>query len=608
MIKTLALTSIWVWILFIICTGFNKFRWNAILQQTIIKVYLLYWVLLVSSLMTTIFSKLWSYLDFYIIELINIRINSITWFIIIIIVFVSSCVNINSIDYLSIMDNLLFIIYISIFQLSMIAFVMSNDLIIQFMNWDLLGIISYLLINYWSSKLNAGIKAIVFNKIGDIFYLLLMAWSYSLLINIHSFFSITILFSFFINYSFLMFYSGIYSIPILIIMFSKSAQLPFFSWLLNAMNAPTPISSLLHSSTMVIAGVYLGLIINETIILLIDINIWFSFCWYHLLIITLIWSLLRAICVTDIKSIIAFSTVSQISYMFLAIVFNPLLCLLHILIHALFKSLLFLLAGCIIIVQSNSQSIYRMKINHYFIKIIFIMASIILILSISKEVIIHSIYYCLSSQFVFYLSFLGSVFTIIYSFKIYIYSFYYSITSYSSYYSFILPFYIISSLLIDEIFRIITNQGSFSLFYSIDYESVTCFFILDSLFSIPTLIISFLVIYSFIFNWLLIIGNYWSMVTNHCLLIIYYQYYIPFHSTTSFTIPIYQDFFLFFSSYLIKGPINWFEVFTGLNSCFSLYHCLLFSVNQWFIFWLLLIIGYYISMVINSIQWLRKKL
>jgi len=356
------LLSTWVWILSIICTGFSKYRWNAILQQTIIKVYLLYWVSLVSSLMSIIFIKLWSYLDFYIIELVNIRINSLTWFIISVIVFVSSRVNINSIDYLSIMDNSLFLYYISILQLSMIIFVLTNDLLISFFNWDLLGIISYLLINYWSSKLNAGIKAIVFNKVGDIFYLLLLAWSYSSLINIHSFFSISILFSLFMNYSFLMFYSGIYSIPILIIMFSKSAQLPFFSWLLNAINAPTPISSPLHSSTMVIAGVYLGLIINETIILLIDISLWFSFCWYHLLIITLIWSLLRAIPVTDIKSIIAFSTISQISYMFLAVVLNPLLCLFHILIHALFKSLLFLLAGCIITVQSNNQSIYRMKI------------------------------------------------------------------------------------------------------------------------------------------------------------------------------------------------------------------------------------------------------
>jgi NADH-quinone oxidoreductase subunit L len=163
---------------------------------------------------------------------------------------------------------------------------------------------------------------------------------------------------------------------------------------------------------MVIAGVYLGLIINDSIILLIDISLWFSLCWYHLLIITLIWSLLRAISVSDIKSIIAFSTISQISYMFLAVVLNPLLCLFHILIHALFKSLLLLLAGSLITVQSNSQSIYRMKINHSFIKIIFLMASCILILSISKEVIIHSIYYCLC--------FLGSVFTTIYSFKIYI--------------------------------------------------------------------------------------------------------------------------------------------------------------------------------------------
>ena len=94
---------------------------------------------------------------------------------ILVILFVSSRVTINSIDYSSIMDNSLFLFYISILQLSMITSILTNDLLISFPNRDLLGIISYLLINYRSSKVNAGIKAVVFNKIGDIFFMLLLA-------------------------------------------------------------------------------------------------------------------------------------------------------------------------------------------------------------------------------------------------------------------------------------------------------------------------------------------------------------------------------------------------------------------------------------------------
>ena len=91
-----------------------------------------------------------------------------------------------------------------------------------FFNWDLLGIISYLLINYWSSKINCGIKSVIYNKFGDIFFMLFLAWSYSFLsiINYHPFLSIKLI-SLFINYIFSLFYLGIYSIPIFIIIFSK---------------------------------------------------------------------------------------------------------------------------------------------------------------------------------------------------------------------------------------------------------------------------------------------------------------------------------------------------------------------------------------------------
>ena len=118
------------------------------------------------------------------------------------------------------------------------------------------------------------------------------------------------------------------SIPIIVIIFSKSAQLPFFSRLSNATSAPTPIPASLHPSTTVIAGVYLGLILDDQLVLLLDISCFFSLAYSISLSMTLIFSLWSAISVSDVKSIIASPTISQISYMFLALVINPILSLL----------------------------------------------------------------------------------------------------------------------------------------------------------------------------------------------------------------------------------------------------------------------------------------
>ena len=153
------------------------------------------------------------------------------------------------------------------------------------------------------------------------------------------------------------------SLTLPFIFFTKSAQLPFSSWLINAISAPTPVPSPLHSPTMVIAGVYLGLMINSSLHVIID-----SFFPIYIVAIvaimaTLIWSLFKALSLSNIKSIIAFSTINQISYMFIALLLFPLVCLFHIVVHALFKSLLSLLAGSIIHVQSNFQSIYKLRIN-----------------------------------------------------------------------------------------------------------------------------------------------------------------------------------------------------------------------------------------------------
>ena len=147
----------------------------------------------------------------------------------------------------------------------MISFVLSHDIIITSFYWDLLGLISYLPINFWSSKINCGIKAVLYNKIGDNFSLFLLILFYSFLSFISYYpelsYSIFLPFatiwwlifnSFYTTFSLLIL--QLFPLSLFSILYSKSAQLPFSTWPLNAMSAPTPIPALLHSPTMVIAG------------------------------------------------------------------------------------------------------------------------------------------------------------------------------------------------------------------------------------------------------------------------------------------------------------------------------------------------------------------
>lgn len=396
---------------------------NPILKHTKIKVYMLFWIIIVNWIIGFLVINIWYIVDFYMIEVVNIRLNSLFWCMVLVILLVSSCVILCSIDYLSVFDIVYFLLLISLFQFVMLFFIISNDLIITIINWDWLGLISYLLINFWASKTKNGIKAVVYNQVGDLSFLMIIAFSYSFLpfINYFPFLSFSMFNVMLLFYPLPTFLLVILSLSFILMFFSKSAMLPLSSWLLNAIAAPTPVSSLLHSSTIVIAGVYLSLIIQPIIMLIIDFFILVIIILLVVPIYTLIWSVFKAISLSDIKSIIAFSTISQISYMFLAIYFAlTLISLFHIVIHAVFKSLLFLISGSLIHVQSNFQSIYKQKINHSFINIIFILAGSVLIISLSKESIIYSTYCIFSSFFVTMILILGSIFTSIHTLKIYL--------------------------------------------------------------------------------------------------------------------------------------------------------------------------------------------
>lgn len=262
----------------------------------------------------------------------NIRIN-FDW---LSILFLSSVLFITSIiinfrkSYIAYNEHKTFINILLIFVLSIILLIISDNLIFILLGWDGLGLSSYILVVYYqnSSSSASGSITILSNRIGDIIILIRIAIIFSIL-----------------NWNF----SINENIRILIILIliiaaiSKSAQFPFSAWLPAAISAPTPISALVHSSTLVTAGVYLLIrIINfnhpisSFILILIS-----SF--------TAIYARIAALWEQDIKKIIALSTLSQIAIIIFAISLNSInVAYFHLISHALFKSLIFLCAGIII--------------------------------------------------------------------------------------------------------------------------------------------------------------------------------------------------------------------------------------------------------------------
>nr|YP_009236750.1 NADH dehydrogenase subunit 5 [Telchinia penelope]AMJ17208.1 NADH dehydrogenase subunit 5 [Telchinia penelope] len=242
-----------------------------------------------------------------------------------------------------------FIYLVLMFVFSMMLLIISPNMISILLGWDGLGLVSYCLVIYYQNvkSYNAGMLTALSNRIGDVMILLLISW----MLNYGSW-----------NYIFyLNFMGGDYTMKIiglLVIMaaMTKSAQIPFSSWLPAAMAAPTPVSALVHSSTLVTAGVYLLIRFNN---LLVDL----FFLKYLLLIsgLTMMMAGISANYEFDLKKIIALSTLSQLGLMMsiLSMGFYD-LAFFHLLTHAMFKALLFMCAGVIIHMMNDSQDIRSM--------------------------------------------------------------------------------------------------------------------------------------------------------------------------------------------------------------------------------------------------------
>jgi len=304
-----------------------------------------------------------------------------------------------------------FILLVFIFIMSIYLLILRPNFVSLLLGWDGLGVTSYLLVIYYQSSksYNAGILTALTNRVGDVGLLI----SISLLIFFGSWN--------YIYYNLLrIIFSKVLIYLIIISACTKRAQIPFSAWLPAAIAAPTPVSALVHSSTLVTAGIYLLIRIN---LIIIEININ-----YVLLIIgmlTIIISGLTAIIEIDIKKIIALSTLRQLGIIIIILgLGNPLLSFFHLISHAFFKAILFICAGIVIHNIKDYQDIR--KIGFRLNKINF-SVSIIIIANISlcglpfirgfysKDLIIEIIIIKGKNLMTFILLIKGTILTLLYS-------------------------------------------------------------------------------------------------------------------------------------------------------------------------------------------------
>ncbi|MEY3946719.1 MAG: NADH-quinone oxidoreductase subunit [Bacteroidota bacterium] len=244
--------------------------------------------------------------------------------------------------------------YLNLFVFSMLLLILGSNFVIMFIGWEGVGLCSYLLIGYWFGNENynqAAKKAFVMNRIGDLGFLLAIFWmlsqfgsiSYAAVFTKASTASVAVL-------------TGI-TLLLFVGAMGKSAQIPLYTWLPDAMAGPTPVSALIHAATMVTAGIYMiarsnvlySLApISQNLVAIIGIS-------------TALLAATIALKQNDIKKVLAYSTVSQLGLMFLALGVGAYTAgVFHVMTHAFFKALLFLGAGSVIHAMHHEQDIMKM--------------------------------------------------------------------------------------------------------------------------------------------------------------------------------------------------------------------------------------------------------
>lgn len=387
-----------------------------------------------------------------------------------------------------------FLAYLSLFTFFMIFLVISNNLIQLFFGWEGVGLCSYLLINFWFSRLQsnkAAMKALFLNKISDIAFLI------GIFVIFFFFKSVNFDFIFvpisFYLYEHLIFFNFHYSIFFLISIFllfaavGKSAQIGLHLWLPDAMEGPTPVSSLIHAATMVTAGIFLLLRCS----FLFEYSSLFSLLLLFIGSFTIFFASTVGFFQYDIKKIIAFSTCSQIGYMFFVSGYAGYsIAMFHLFTHAFFKALLFLAAGAVIHACSNEQDYRKMggfskllpfSYIVFFIGIFSLMGFPFLTGYYSKDFIIELskqlfnnffIYFFYSTiiinSFYWFVS-ISIIFTIFYSLKLLFFIFY---NSFNGYFIWLyalkdVSFFMLVSLLFLSIFSVFIGFFMFDSFFGL---------------------------------------------------------------------------------------------------------------------------------------------
>jgi len=263
--------------------------------------------------------------------------------------------------------------YLNLFMLSMLTLVLANNLLLLFVGWEGVGLCSYLLIGFYflkKSAADAGKKAFIVNRIGDFGFILgifLIATTFGTIRFSSQGLGDPVAFSGIVQTLGAMVSQGqlVAGAPVLTIIAlllfvgatGKSAQIPLYVWLPDAMEGPTPVSALIHAATMVTAGVYMVARMNaiyQLAPIAMDVIAFIGAT-------TAIFAASMALVQTDIKKVLAYSTISQLGYMFLALGVGAFAAgIFHLMTHAFFKALLFLGAGSVIHSLSGEQDIRKM--------------------------------------------------------------------------------------------------------------------------------------------------------------------------------------------------------------------------------------------------------
>ncbi len=247
-----------------------------------------------------------------------------------------------------------FFAYLNLFLASMLVLVLGSNLLTLFLGWELVGLSSYLLIGFWFEKrayATAAKKAFITNRVGDVSFMVAMFLAFA---------TVGTLDLLELNAAAPGLSAGVATALVLLLLggaAAKSAQIPLYVWLPDAMAGPTPVSALIHAATMVTAGVYLT--VRTSPVLTASIDAMEVIAWIGVL--TALLAAVIAVRQDDIKKVLAYSTVSQLGYMFLAVgvgAFRE--GVFHLVTHAFFKGLLFLAAGSVMHALHDETDLWRM--------------------------------------------------------------------------------------------------------------------------------------------------------------------------------------------------------------------------------------------------------